>query len=285
MDLLANAHITPFLRWTGSKRWFTKEFIKDYLPTSFNNYHELFLGGGSVFFYIKSSSNCHREYYLSDTNEELINAYLQLRDNPHDVINHLKRFLNTEKEYYKIRSLKPRSSEKRAARFIYLNRTSFNGIYRVNSKGLYNVPYGKRKSVDIASEDLILKINTLLSEVNLRTANFSACLENIKEGDLVFLDPPYTVAHENNGFIEYNQNLFSWSDQEKLQEFVLQVIKKKAYFILTNASHESISKLYKNIGNISKLSRYSKVGGRNKTRGNYNELVIYNTIENALETH
>ncbi|MGO4879150.1 DNA adenine methylase [Pedobacter psychrotolerans] len=277
MDLLTNAHTTPFLRWTGSKRWFTKEFINDFLPKNFNNYHELFLGGGSVFFYIKSVSNYDRKYYLSDSNEELINAYLQLRDSPSVVIGYLKNFLNTEKEYYKIRSLKPRSSEKRAARFIYLNRTSFNGIYRVNSKGLYNVPYGRRSNVDIVSENLIIKINALLSEVNIMTANFSACLENIEEGDLVFLDPPYTVAHENNGFIEYNQNLFSWSDQEKLQEFILQIIEKKAYFILTNASHQSIFKLYENIGNISKLSRYSKVGGRNKTRGNYNELIIYNT--------
>lgn len=284
MDIITNANINPFLRWTGSKRWFIKDHISDFLPNNFGDYHEPFLGGGSVFFYIKGSFKSDRKYYLSDSNEELINAFIQIRDNLDMVIKHLKLFVNSEEEYYKIRKLKPRSNEKRAARFIYLNRTSFNGIYRVNSKGEYNVPYGKRSNVDVASEKLLTDIHFLLKSVVIEVSNFEISLQNIKKGDLIFLDPPYTVAHENNGFIEYNKNLFSWPDQEKLKSFVLKVIEKEAYFILTNASHESITNLYNDIGEISKLSRYSKVGGRNKTRGKYNELVICNTKYDALKT-
>src|SRR6218665_2199293 len=135
---------TPsFLRWTGSKRWLIKSHIQRFLPKKFNNYHEPFLGGGSVFFFIKQLlENDQRKFFLSDTNKELINVYEQIRDNPEEVIQCLKQFKNTKDEYYNIRNYKPRINSKRAAKFIYLNRTSFNGIYRVNAQGTYNVPYG-----------------------------------------------------------------------------------------------------------------------------------------------
>lgn len=269
---------TPFLRWTGSKRWFVNKYLNDFLPSNFNNYHEPFLGAGSVFFYLINSSVQHdRKFYLSDSNEDLINTYLQLRDNPESVIRYLKKFKNTSEDYYKIRSINPRIKEKRAARFIYLNKTSFNGIFRVNSKGIYNVPYGKRKNVDFVNENLLLNISKKLKNVIIKNESFEENLDNINEGDLVFIDPPYTVAHENNGFIEYNQKLFSWEDQERLKIYVEKIIERKAYYILTNASHISISNLYGEVGKIIKLSRNSQVGGRNKTRRVYNELIIHNT--------
>lgn len=271
-------NVVPFLRWTGSKRWFVKKYLNDFLPKSFNNYHEPFLGAGSVFFYlINLSESIERNFYLSDTNEDLINTYIQIRDNPQDVIKYLKKLKNTSEDYYKIRNEKPRIKEKRAARFIYLNKTSFNGIFRVNSKGVYNVPYGKQEKVNFINEELLLNISLKLKNVNIRNESFEENLNNIKEGDLIFIDPPYTVAHENNGFIEYNQKLFSWDDQERLKVYIENIIERKAFFILTNASHVSISNLYSNIGKTKKLSRNSQVGGRNKTRGIFNELIIYNT--------
>ncbi|MHA7944932.1 DNA adenine methylase [Formosa sp. 3Alg 14/1] len=272
------SNIGPFLRWTGSKRWFVKKHIDDFLPTSFNNYHEPFLGAGSVFFHlINLDINREKEYYLSDTNKDLINTYIQLRDNPNDVIKYLKKLKNTSENYYKIRNENPRINEKRAARFIYLNKTSFNGIFRVNSKGKYNVPYGKQENVNFINEELLLNISLKLKNVIIRNESFEKNLDNIKKGDLVFIDPPYTVAHENNGFIEYNQKLFSWDDQERLKVYIENIINREAFFILTNASHVSITKLYNKIGKTKKLSRNSQVGGRNKTRGIFNELIIYNT--------
>ena len=268
----------PFLRWTGSKRWFVKKHINDFLPKSFNNYHEPFLGAGSVFFYLVNRSESNdRNYFLSDTNEELINTYIQLRDDPHNVIKYLKKLKNTSEDYYRIRNENPRINVKRAARFIYLNKTSFNGIFRVNSKGIYNVPYGKQENVNFINEELLLNISLKLKNVTIRNESFENNLNNIQKGDLIFIDPPYTVAHENNGFIEYNQKLFSWEDQERLKVYVENIIEREAFFILTNASHISITNLYSKIGKIKKLSRNSQVGGRNKTRGIFNELIIYNT--------
>lgn len=275
---LDKCNVTPFLRWTGSKRWFVKKHINDFLPKSFNNYHEPFLGAGSVFFHLVNlNENINRKYYLSDTNEDLINTYIQLRDNPLEVIKYLKKLKNTSDDYYKIRSENPRIKEKRASRFIYLNKTSFNGIFRVNSKGIYNVPYGKQEKANFINEELLLNISLKLKNVTIKNHSFEENLDNIKKGDLVFIDPPYTVAHENNGFIEYNQKLFSWNDQERLKVYIENIIEREAFFILTNASHISISNLYSNIGKTKILSRNSQVGGRNKTRGIFNELIIYNT--------
>ncbi|WCT11554.1 DNA adenine methylase [Mucilaginibacter jinjuensis] len=273
-----NKNSLPFLRWTGSKRWFTKNHIDKFLPPTFNSYHEPFLGGGAVFFHLQGKNNQAIRYYLSDTNEELINAYLQIRDNPSLVVAFLKNYNNNEIDYYKVRSSRPDLPAQQAARFIYLNRTSFNGIYRVNSHGEYNVPYGKRQRVDYVTEQLLLDVSDQLQGVNLIKQTFEKALFNIKANDLVFLDPPYTVAHENNGFIEYNQQLFAWEDQVKLRDFVVEIQNLGAYFLLTNASHKSIVDLYDGIGQIEKVSRISQVGGRNKTRGMYNELIITNII-------
>ncbi|WP_417237497.1 DNA adenine methylase [Bizionia paragorgiae] len=263
----------PFLRWTGSKSWLVRDEFKNYLPEKYNSYHECFLGGGSVFFYL----NPKGKVFLSDINCELIETYKEIRDNLDLVLNTLKKFKNSEEEYYKVRKSKLLRPHTRAAKFIYLNRCSFNGIYRVNSKGEYNVPYGRRKNVDIVTEKRLREVSDSLQSVQLICSDYKSRLGEIKEGDLVFIDPPYTVAHENNGFIEYNQKLFSWEDQVELKKFIEEISNLGAYFILTNASHESIRDLYSGVGRIDTLSRYSQVGGRNKTRGMYNEVIIYNT--------
>jgi DNA adenine methylase len=274
----------PFLRWTGSKRWFTKDHLHKFLPTAFNNYHEPFLGGGATFFYLKQkSNNPSRKYFLADSNEELINCYTQLQVNPEIVIDHLKTFRNTKDDYYLIRAKLLENDGLRAARFIYLNRTSFNGIYRVNNLGSYNVPYGNRPKVDFVTEKLLHESSQLLKGVSLSNKSFENSLDEIHKNDLVFIDPPYTIAHENNGFIEYNQKLFSWEDQLKLKCYIQEIEKKGAFYIVTNAHHSSITSLYEHLGTKKKLSRESKVGGRNKTRGIFNELVIYNTTSLSNE--
>ena len=275
-SVVENKTVIPFLRWTGSKRWFTKSHIEDFLPAEFGDYHEPFLGAGAVFFHLMNKVPSGKQFFLSDSNEDLTNAYLQLRDNPNKVIHSLKSFKNTKEDYYNIRSLSLDCAQERAARFIYLNRTSFNGIYRVNSNGLYNVPYGNRAKVDFVTERLLLDVSDRLQGVHLQAQGFECCIQDVKAGDLVFLDPPYTVAHENNGFIEYNQHLFAWEDQERLRRLIENLMDLGSYFILTNASHTSIAELYKNIGTMKKLTRNSQVGGRNKTRRMYNELVISN---------
>ncbi len=211
-----------------------------------------------------------------DVNEDLINTYQQIRDYPELVISNLSKLKNTEEEYYRIRSSQPRTNHTRAAKFIYLNKTSFNGIYRVNSKGIYNVPYGYRKNIDIVDRTNLLGISKALRGTEILCQDFQASINNVKEEDLVFLDPPYTVAHENNGFIAYNQKLFTLEDQYRLRDLIKIINERKAYFILTNACHPKIKELYQDVGAISKVSRYSRVGGRNKTRGIVNEYIITN---------
>ena len=127
MEYQFEKSVAPFLRWTGSKRWFTKNHIEDFLPKTFGNYHEPFLGAGAVFFYLRNKISAGTEYFLSDSNDDLTNSYIQLRDNPIDIIDRLKKFKNTKEEYYQVRSLNMDCVLERAARFIYLNRTSFNG--------------------------------------------------------------------------------------------------------------------------------------------------------------
>ncbi|WP_343614935.1 Dam family site-specific DNA-(adenine-N6)-methyltransferase [Flavobacterium sp.] len=267
----------PFLRWTGSKRWLLKEGIDDFLPKSINNYHEPFLGGGAMFFYLKNSEKYEvNKFYLSDFNKDLVNTYSQLRDNAVHVIEQLKKYNNTSEDYYALRSYKPENPIEIAAQFIFLNRTSFNGIYRVNSQGIYNVPYGKRPNVDFVTQDLLISTNALLQDVSIDCYDFESIYENLSENDFVFMDPPYSVAHENNGFIMYNQKLFSWDDQIRLRDFAIRLSEKKVNFIITNAYHSSILELYKNVGNMRKISRYSQVGGKMERRGNYNEVIISN---------
>lgn len=267
----------PFLRWTGSKRWLIKNDFEKYLPKKFNNYHEPFLGGGAVFFFLKEKYSTNKKYFLSDLNGDLIDTYKIIKNKLPELIKKLKTFKNSEIEYYKIRSFKPRKDINKAAKFIFLNKTSFNGIYRVNKKGEFNVPYGKRSNVDLICENKLQNVSSCLRDgVYLNNYSFDLSLKNINKGDLVFLDPPYTVAHENNGFVEYNQTIFSWEDQIKLEKFIQKLNEIGAYYILTNACHSSIYKLYSNCGHIEKLSRHSMVGGRIKTRKNYNEVIITN---------
>lgn len=274
-EMTISKKAAPFLRWTGSKKWLVKNGIHQYIPDRFNNYHEPFVGAGAVFFYLKPRGKS----YLNDINEDLINAYQQIRDNPDLVIKYLQGKKSNESTFYRVRSSNCRTKHTKAGRLVYLNRTCFNGIYRVNPQGVFNVPFGKRENVDIVTESNLRLVSDALKGCTLTSYDFYDCLQNVEKGDLVYLDPPYTVAHENNGFIEYNSKIFSWEDQERLREMILRIEEKKAYFILSNACHYSILNLYESFGHIRKHSRHSIVGGRAKTRGTYNELVICNTLD------
>ena len=267
----------PILRWAGGKTWFTNK-LNYYLPDTFNNYHEPFIGGASIFLHLKSNNFIQNEAYLSDSNVELINAYQVIKDMPELLIEELKTYLNRDNFYYQMRANAPNTNLLKAARFIYLNRTSFNGIYRENSNGDYNVPFGRRSLSELFEYDSILEFSRILQSVTLVSCDFEDSLLNINEGDLVFLDPPYTVAHENNGFIKYNKKIFSWEDQERLKNYIVEIINRGAFYILTNAAHISIENLYTNIGARETLSRSSTIGGKGAKREKYNEYVFFNTI-------
>src|SRR3990170_7214919 len=229
----------PFLRWAGGKRWLVDELAK-IIPNDYNHYYEPFLGAGSLYFNVNVS-----KAHLSDINSELILTYKMIKQDYLKVIEHLNEFHNSRKHYYLIREKKLKNQYKRAARFIYLNKTCWNGLYRENSSGKFNVPYGNKKNTEIFKEDNLMATHLKLKNANLFNSDFETALKNCKEGDLIYLDPPYTVAHQNNGFIKYNSKIFSWEDQERLSKLMMALNKKGCYLVLSNASHESILLLYK----------------------------------------
>lgn len=267
--------VRPFLRWVGGKTWFLKE-INQFSFKNINNYYEPFLGGGSVFFYLSRIGKLNNEIVLSDINKELIDCYIQIRDNIEDVIGYLQNYINEEQAYYSIRDLTPNPGSEAAARFIYLNRTSYNGIYRVNYKGKYNVPYGFKNYAELFDYDNLRRVSIVLASTKIKHCDFQNILSEILEGDLVFLDPPYTVAHDKKGFVKYNQKLFAWIDQERLKDAVLTIADKGAYFILTNAADPSIDALFSNVGSKTRLNRHSVIGGKKAKRGIINENVFSN---------
>ncbi|UMY64512.1 MULTISPECIES: Dam family site-specific DNA-(adenine-N6)-methyltransferase [unclassified Flavobacterium] len=266
---MSEIRVKPFLRWAGGKRWFLKE-IDRLVNFDYNTYHEPFLGGGSVFFHLRPSfAN------ISDSNRELINAYVQLRDNVDAVLTSMREFQNTEEFYYRIRSVRFDNPIEEAARFIYLNQTSYNGVYRVNSNGKYNVPYGHRSKHRIDYGNMI-KVSEVLQGADINANDFDFATDNVRAGDLVFLDPPYTVAHNNNGFIQYNQRLFSLEDQHRLLTYIERIKANGAYYIMTNAAHSAIREIFFNGDNCYELNRASLIGGKNAVRGKYAELVLTN---------
>lgn len=263
---------TPFLRWAGGKRWLVPEIVKLVENVRFDGYHEPFLGGGSVFFALKPGGQVR----LSDLNMDLITVYRRVRDNPSGVADRLARYENTSDCYYATRAAKPTTDDDLAARFIYLNHTSYNGIYRVNLKGEYNVPYGNRTNTRIPDLAWLEAVSERLEGVELHGCSFEISLGDVKEGDLVFLDPPYTVAHNNNGFVKYNQHLFSFEDQKLLAKSIKEISERGASFILTNAAHKSIDQLFSPLGRKITVTRRNVIGGVNASRGRADEYVFTN---------
>lgn len=265
------SHIEPFIRWAGGKTWLVPFMNQLTQNLKYNNYYEPFLGGAAIFF----SLTPPKHVYLSDINAELIDTYMAIRDIPDDVIKSLLLLQNTEEDYYRIREMNPPTLSERAARFLYLNQTSFNGLYRVNNQGKYNVPYGYRKTLNYDIER-IRNASTKLQGVRLECSDFAARKYRVKAGDLIFLDPPYTVSHNQNGFIKYNQKLFSIEEQYRLSAYIDYIRKKGAYYVLTNAAHETIFEIFNKGDRVITLDRNSLIGGKNSKREKISEYIFTN---------
>lgn len=268
--MIDNAITKPFLKWAGGKRWFCESHL-DLIPNEFNNYHEPFVGSGAIFFSIYFNGFA----YLSDTNEWLLDTYKAVRDNWEKVERQLKTHRNNHsvEYYYKIRKKEFKTQHLRAAQFIYLNRTCWNGLFRVNKSGGFNVPIGDRSTI-IYSDESFKKISDKLNGTIINKLDFTDAFQLMKSGDFAYIDPPYTVKHNYNGFVRYNEQLFSWENQEKLAECVKLAVKKGVKVLVSNADHPSIVELYENVGTIIELSRNNMLSSQSKFRGKYNELAI-----------
>jgi len=257
----------PFLRWAGGKRWLTKQNV---VPLSDDvRIVEPFLGGGALFF-----SRNFKKALLADTNRFLINAYKRMRDN------HVELFdavvanfdLHTKDYYYQVRARMGASSVQDAADFVYLNRACFNGLFRVNLAGRFNVPIGT-KVYEIRDIEEFQLWSERLAKADVLLADFEETVDACGEGDFIFADPPYTVNHNTNGFIEYNEKIFSWDDQVRLHGCLLKAVKRGAQFVLTNADHSTVRNLYEGCA-LQTVERGSEMAGRTNARGRTTELVI-----------
>lgn len=259
----------PFLRWAGGKRWLVNSAI-DFVPDEYDRYIEPFLGGGAVFF-----SQEPQKFIISDANSDLINCYKTLRDDAKKFKSALKTHnsKHSTEYYYKVRSSAPRLPHTQAARFLYLNRACFNGLYRVNSRGDFNVPIGTSKNIILDTDDFS-GVATVLSGGEILNQDFETTLDKATAGDFVFIDPPYTVKHNLNGFVQYNEKIFSWDDQIRLRDAAVRAGARGAKITITNADHESIHELYNQTGEIDSVSRASLIAGKVSNRGKTSEVII-----------
>lgn len=261
----------PFIKWAGGKRWLLAN-PNFSLPSFSGRYIEPFLGGGAVFFHLAPS-----HAILSDANERLIATYRSIRDEWQLVQSSLSVFQtrHSKEFYYEERGRHHSASHLRAAQFLYLNRTCFNGLYRENLKGEFNVPIGTKTQVVLPDDDFE-KASELLAMADLRSGDFEPVIAEAQEGDLVFVDPPYTTAHNVNGFIKYNQKIFTWDDQKRLMSSIGNAKRRGAKVVLTNADHESIHTLYADLGEATVVSRPSVIAGTvGSRRGTTETLFIF----------
>jgi len=254
------------IKWPGGKRALVADILHLF-PDKFGSYFEPFFGGGAVFFAAQPENSI-----LSDSNEQLINAYRQVRDNLKPLINIMKTYKNSERDYYAVRSASPKTNLKRAARFLYLTRLSFNGIHRVNLKGEFNVPYGYKAHLEAFDEDQLQRASIALQRAELFSGDFEDLTNNAKSGDLIYFDPPYTVAHAHNGFVKYNERIFSWSDQKRLARHAKALAYRGCRVIVSNADHESVHELYREF-DCYKVSRASIIAASSKHRGQVTESI------------
>jgi len=268
---VANYQLEPFLKWVGGKRWLTTS-QKRLLPKEFDHYYEPFLGSGAVFFALKPVKAT-----LADINKELIECYTQIQTNWEAVLKALKIHHNSHSNdyYYQIRALKSEDPVLKAARFIYLNRTCWNGLYRVNLKGQFNVPIGTKKNAILDSDDFE-GVSKMLQKATLLSSDFEEIIDKAQRGDFIFVDPPYTVKHNFNGFVKYNEQFFHWHDQERLSECLKRANDRGCLIMLTNANHPSVKELYKDVFDVLELERSSVIAASSANRGMYQEIIVRN---------
>lgn len=258
----------PFLKWAGGKKWLVRH-IRSILPSDFSGtYYEPFLGAGIFYFTL-----CPKKAVLSDLNEELIKTYEAIKTDSDSVISMLKTYPYDKDFYYKMRQSRPRTLHRQAARFIYLNRTCWNGLYRVNRKGKFNVPFGKYKNPTICDEKRLRKISVILQKTKLLSGDFESAVNYARSGSLVYFDPPYITGHQNNGFHMYNNRLFAWKDQERLAKKASVLANRGVFVLISNADHKNIHELYPNFFKY-RVTRKSLIGGWGSKRGDITESLI-----------
>lgn len=267
----------PFLKWAGGKGQLLSKFEK-YFPGQFDNYLEPFLGGGAVFFHLFSTVRLFgKKITIIDSNADLINCYRAIKNDVDCLIAYLSngKYKNEEKIFYRIREENPDNPVEKAARTIYLNKTCYNGLYRVNRSGKFNAPFGKYTNPLICDKENLLSVSKVLQKINLIEGDFSECLKYINAGDFLYFDPPYQPISKTASFTSYTSNCFNETDQLRLADCIKKLDKRKCKIMLSNSDDFFIRKLYKDF-RIEIVRAKRMINCKATKRGEINELVIMN---------
>ena len=272
----------PFVKWAGGKRQLIPTLNQN-LPESFGTYYEPFLGGGALLFHILSKKNSQK-CSISDLNSDLVLAYTVIRDRPDALIislkNHEKNYqTDSDSYYYSIRQSNPRSEIEKTSRLIFLNRTCFNGLYRVNSKGKFNVPLGKYTNPNIVNEENIRSVSHILqsSKISINCRDFEAVLSDAKKGDLIYFDPPYQPVSTTANFTSYTNKNFIYDDLKRLAELCFKLDSKGCNVLLSNSDSNEVSDIFSsNSWKVTKIETNRSINSNSKKRTGHFELLIKN---------
>lgn len=263
----------PFLKWAGGKRWLVAKH--PYLfPYSPHHLIEPFCGSSAVFFSLSPNTAT-----LSDSNARLIECYLTIRDDIESFKYFFRIFCQSHSRrfYYDIRQKSFSNPAERAAHFVYLNRVCFNGIYRENLLGQFNVPLGTKPTPRLATDDFS-SVSKALQSVQFLHCDFEQTIDKAEFGDFLYVDPPYVTKCNLNGFVKYNQKIFSWADQERLASSVIRAHLRGVSIVLSNADHADLRTLYSTHFNILSLDRATVVASSSNYRGKTTEMVATNVL-------
>lgn len=272
----------PFVKWAGGKRQLIP-ILNQNLPESFGTYYEPFLGGGALLFHILTDKN-GQKCSISDLNSDLVLAYTTIRDRIDALItslkNHEKNYQkDSESYYYSIRESNPRSEIEKTSRLIFLNRTCFNGLYRVNSKGKFNVPLGKYSNPNIVNEENIRAVSHILqsSRTAIKCRDFEAVLRDAKKGDLIYFDPPYQPVSATSNFTSYTTKDFTYDDLTRLAELCLKLDSRGCNVLLSNSDSQEVADIFaKNPWKIARIAANRSINSNSKKRTGHFELLIKN---------
>jgi DNA adenine methylase len=277
-----NDLLQPFLKWAGGKRQLLPK-IREYVPKRYNIYFEPFLGAGAVFFDLQP-----QEAILNDVNKELINCYQVIKTNPEELISlaNEHRQNNSKEYFYRLRSLDREAGFKevpdveRAARLIYLNKTCYNGLFRVNSQGQFNVPYGDYRDPQIVDDIVIRAVSRYLNEAQIEFSGvgFEDAVSGAERGDFVYLDPPYDPLSDTSSFTGYDLNAFGKQQQAELRDVCDALAQRGCYVLISNSATDFIRDLYSNKRRYTlvDVEANRSINSVSAGRGKINELLIFN---------
>ena len=272
----------PFVKWAGGKRQLIPQ-IEKHLPEKFSSYFEPFLGGGALLFHLLSE-NKNLKGYVSDLNSDLVLAYVTIRDNLNGLLKSLQKhsdnyFSDSKSYYYSVRETNPKSQIEKVSRLLFMNRTCFNGLYRVNSKGKFNVPLGRYSNPNIVQEENLRSVNQFLNhnKIIIKCQDFSSTVEKAKRGDFVYFDPPYQPVSKTANFTSYTNGNFGLNDLKRLAKVSNQLTKKGVNVLLSNSSSKQVRELFSSKDwEIFEIEANRAINSDSNKRTGHSELLIKN---------